>query len=165
MRDPGESECRSYNVLGKPHRIWIWKYNPNMTMGIRAAAKPVEGASRPGHGTTKTRQSRKLPFAEAIEKEADRWPGSVCRHSIGVILIYMFDRGFTRSGRRCQHLSGESKCLVRLKRRVQDDHEKGTLRRVFGVYTGSMVSVDNRRKRACSKQEFFDPDRQIREIR
>ncbi len=93
-----------------PYRIW--RYNPQMKW-ILALRNPVERAFSAWNMETK-RGKEKLPFAEAIEKEADR-----CR------------RGFyAHQVRRLFNIFGRDNCLVLLNEELRNDHEK-TLRRVF----------------------------------
>jgi len=91
------------------------------------------------------RGKEKLPFAEAIEKEADR-----CREALpSQHRVYSYiDRGFYahQVRRLFSTFSGETNCLVLLNEELRNDHEK-TLRRVFeflGI-DGSFVPP----KRAC----------------
>jgi hypothetical protein len=107
-----------------PYRIW--KYNPQMKW-ILALRNPVERAFSAWNMESK-RDHEKLPFAEAIEKEAER-----CRMALPVQhRVYSYiDRGFyAHQVRRLFNIFGKESCLVLLSGELRNEHQK-TLRRVF----------------------------------
>lgn len=107
-----------------PYRIW--KYNPKMKW-ILALRNPVERAFSAWNMESK-RDHEKLPFAEAIEKEAER-----CRMALPVQhRVYSYiDRGFyAHQVRRLFNIFGKESCLVLLSEELRNEHQK-TLRRVF----------------------------------
>ena len=107
-----------------PYRIW--KYNPQMKW-ILALRNPVERAFSAWNMESK-RDHEKLPFAEAIEKEAER-----CRMALPVQhRVYSYiDRGFyAHQVRRLFNIFGKESCLVLLSEELRNEHQK-TLRRVF----------------------------------
>ena len=107
-----------------PYRIW--KYNPKMKW-ILALRNPVERAFSAWNMESK-RDHEKLPFAEAIEKEAER-----CRMALPVQhRVYSYiDRGFyAHQVRRLFNIFGKESCLVLLSGELRNEHQK-TLRRVF----------------------------------
>ena len=107
-----------------PYRIW--KYNPKMKW-ILALRNPVERAFSAWNMETK-RDKEKLPFAEAIEKEAER-----CQEALPLQhRVYSYtDRGFyAHQVRRLFNIFGKDNCLVLLNEELRNDHKK-TLRRVF----------------------------------
>jgi len=107
-----------------PYRIW--KYNPKMKW-ILALRNPVERAFSAWNMETK-RSKEKLPFAEAIEKEAER-----CREALPLQhRVYSYvDRGFyAHQVRRLFNIFGRDNVLVLLSEELRNEHQK-TLRRVF----------------------------------
>ena len=108
-----------------PYRIW--KYNPKMKW-ILALRNPVERAFSAWNMETK-RGKEKLPFAEAIEKEAER-----CQEVLPLQhRVYSYiDRGFyAHQVRRLFNIFGTGNCLILLSEELRSEHQK-TLRRVFG---------------------------------
>jgi Sulfotransferase domain len=126
---------REHRVIGEASPIYmywetapyrIWKYNSKMKW-ILALRNPVERAFSAWNMETK-RGKEKLPFAEAIEKEADR-----CREALPLQhRVYSYtDRGFyAHQIRRSFNIFGKDNCLVLLNEELRNDHKK-TLRRVF----------------------------------
>ena len=107
-----------------PYRIW--KYNPKMKW-ILALRNPVERAFSAWNMETK-RGKEKLPFAEAIETEAER-----CREVLPLQhRVYSYvDRGFyAHQVRRLFKIFGARNVLILLSEELRSDHKK-TLRRVF----------------------------------
>src|SRR5205085_11329026 len=107
-----------------PYRIW--KYNPKMNW-LLALRNPVERAFSAWNMETK-RGKEKLPFAEAIEKEAER-----CREALPLQhRVYSYvDRGFyAHQVRRLFNIFGIRNVLILLSEELRSDHKK-TLRRVF----------------------------------
>ena len=107
-----------------PYRIW--KYNPKMKW-ILALRNPVERAFSAWNMETK-RDHEKLPFAEAIEKEAER-----CRMALPLQhRVYSYvDRGFyAHQVRRLFNVFGRDNVLVLLSEELRNEHQK-TLSRVF----------------------------------
>src|SRR2546423_817538 len=104
----------------------IWKYNPKMKW-ILALRNPVERAFSAWNMETK-RGKEELPFAEAIEKEAER-----CREALpSQHRVYSYvDRGFyAHQVRRLFKIFGARNVLILLSEELRSDHIK-TLRRVF----------------------------------
>jgi hypothetical protein len=133
---------RNFKLKKKQHRVigeaspiymyWetapyrIWKYNPKMKW-ILALRNPVERAFSAWNMESK-RDHEKLPFAEAIEKEAER-----CRMALPLQhRVYSYiDRGFyAHQVRRLFNIFGKANCLVLLNEELRNDHQQ-TLRRVF----------------------------------
>jgi hypothetical protein len=107
-----------------PYRIW--KYNPKMKW-ILALRNPVERAFSAWNMETK-RGKENLPFADAIEKEAER-----CREALPLQhRVYSYiDRGFyAHQVRRLFNIFGKENVLVLLSEDLRNDHQK-TLRTVF----------------------------------
>jgi hypothetical protein len=107
-----------------PYRIW--KYNPKMKW-ILALRNPVERAFSAWNMETK-RGKEKLPFAEAIEKEAER-----CREALPwQHRVYSYvDRGFyAHQVQRLFNIFGRDNVLVLLSEELRHEHQK-TLSRVF----------------------------------
>ena len=107
-----------------PYRIW--KYNPKMKW-ILALRNPVERAFSAWNMETK-RGKEKVPFAEAIEKEAER-----CREALPLQhRVYSYvDRGFySPQVRRLFDIFGRDNVLVLLSEELRNEHRK-TLCRVF----------------------------------
>ncbi|HLW35760.1 MAG TPA: sulfotransferase domain-containing protein [Chthoniobacterales bacterium] len=107
-----------------PYRIW--KYNPKMKW-ILALRNPVERAFSAWNMETK-RGKEKLPFTEAIEREAER-----CREALPLQhRVYSYvDRGFyAHQVRRLFNIFGRDSVLVLLSKELRNEHQK-TLRRVF----------------------------------
>jgi sulfotransferase family protein len=107
-----------------PYRIW--KYNPQMKW-ILVLRNPVERAFSAWNMETK-RGVEKLPFSEAVDKEAKR-----CREALPLQhRVYSYiDRGFyAHQVRRLFNIFGGENCLVLLNEELRSDH-KTTLRRVF----------------------------------
>jgi Sulfotransferase domain len=133
---------RNFKLKKKQHRVigeaspiymyWetapyrIWKYNPKMKW-ILALRNPVERAFSAWNMESK-RDHEKLPFAEAIEKEAER-----CRMALPLQhRVYSYiDRGFyAHQVRRLFNIFGKANCLILLNEELRNDHQQ-TLRRVF----------------------------------
>jgi hypothetical protein len=107
-----------------PYRIW--KYNPKMKW-ILALRNPVERAFSAWNMETK-RGNEKLPFAEAIDKEAERRREALpLQHR-----VYSYiDRGFyAHQLRRLFNIFGRDNVLVLVSEELRNDHGK-TLRQVF----------------------------------
>ncbi|PYK29397.1 MAG: sulfotransferase, partial [Verrucomicrobia bacterium] len=104
----------------------IWNYNPKMKW-ILALRNPVERAFSAWNMETK-RGKEKLPFAEAIEKEAERSREALpLQHR-----VYSYvDRGFyAHQLRRLFNIFGRENVLVLLSEELRSEHQK-TLRNVF----------------------------------
>ena len=104
----------------------IWNYNPKMKW-ILALRNPVERAFSAWNMETK-RGKEKLPFAEAIEKEAER-----CREALPLQhRVYSYvDRGFyAYQVRRLFNFFGRESVLFLLSEELRNEHQK-TLRCVF----------------------------------
>ena len=147
-----------------PYRIW--KYNPKMKW-ILALRNPVERAFSAWNMETK-RGKEKLPFAEAIEKEAERcWEALPLQHR-----VYSYvDRGFyAHQVRRLFNIFGRNNVLVLLSEELRNAHQK-TLRRVFeflGVASsfvppeGSLfeqeysIQIDNQTRSRLIDMFYFD---------
>lgn len=107
-----------------PYRIW--SYNPQMKWFL-LLRNPVERAFSAWNMETK-RGAETLPFAEAIETEAERRREALpLQHRVFSYL----DRGFyAHQIRRLFNMFGREQCLVLLTEELRNDHE-ATLRRVF----------------------------------
>ncbi|HST29658.1 MAG TPA: sulfotransferase domain-containing protein [Chthoniobacterales bacterium] len=144
-REEENTDYKKYHVNFKPkpqHRVvgeaspiymyWetapsrIWKYNPKMKW-ILALRNPVERAFSAWTMETK-RDKEKLPFAEAIEREAER-----CSEALPLQhRVYSYiDRGFyAYQVRRLFNIFGRDNVLVLLSEQLRNDHKK-TLQSVF----------------------------------
>ena len=156
---------KQHRVIGEASPIYmywetapyrIWKYNPKMKW-ILALRNPVERAFSAWNMESK-RDHEKLPFAEAIEKEAER-----CRMALPLQhRVYSYiDRGFyAHQVRRLFNIFGKENCLILLNEELRNDHQQ-TLRRVFEFLGADPSFVPP--EASVFKQEYSDKiDNQLR---
>jgi sulfotransferase family protein len=155
----------SHRVIGEASPIYmywetapyrIWKYNPEMKW-VLTLRNPVERAFSAWNMETK-RGKEKLPFADAIEREAER-----CREALPLQhRVYSYvDRGFyAHQVRRLFNIFDRDNVLILFSEELRKDHAK-TLRRIFEFLGVDSSSVPP--EASVFEQEYSDEiDTQLR---